>query len=104
MLKLVGTPGTFKLLVIIKLFLGVVLFLTGEVIYAWSSGQLRQEKELALANFKNQLMEASTNDSTDPWEQKTKPQKMYLCYITIFALCGGIIDFPNPAVAHTQKK
>jgi len=46
--------------------LGVVLFLTGEVIYAWSSGQLRQEKELALANFKNQLMEASTNDSTDP--------------------------------------
>ena len=65
-LKLVGTPGTFKLLVIVKLILGVVLFLTGEVIYAWSSGQLRQEKELALANFKNQLMEASTNDSTDP--------------------------------------
>jgi len=42
--------------------LGVVLFLTGEVIYAWSSGQLRQEKELALANFKNQ---ASTNGSTE---------------------------------------
>ena len=27
---------------------------------------IQQEKELALANFKNQLMEASTNDSTDP--------------------------------------
>ena len=43
-------------------FLGVVLFLTGEVIYAWSSGQLRQEKELALANFQ---MDISTNGSSE---------------------------------------
>ena len=43
-------------------FAGVVLFLTGEVIYAWSSGQLRQEKELALANFQ---MDISTNGSSE---------------------------------------
>ena len=56
-----------------------MLFLTGEVIYAWSSGQLRQEKELALANFKNQ---ASTNGSTETWEEEKKNHKKCTFAIT----------------------
>ena len=36
-----------------SVMLGIVLFLTGEVIYAWSSGELKAQQELALAHLAN---------------------------------------------------
>ena len=45
----------FKWILIIVgiIMLGVVLFFMGEVIYMWSSGELKRERELKLANLTN---------------------------------------------------
>lgn len=43
---------------------GVVLFLTGEVIYLWSSGDLKKEQELALAILEENLAANETMVST----------------------------------------
>ena len=46
--------------------LGVVLFFMGEVIYQWSSGQLKEEREKImenLANNNNNINVTSTDDS-----------------------------------------
>jgi hypothetical protein len=42
--------------------LGIVIFFMGEVIYAWTSGQLRIDQEMALANYK--LKAASQRNKT----------------------------------------
>ena len=53
------------LILIGSVMLGVVLFLTGEVIYAWSSGELKHQQELALANLAN-LRSNKTKDFPEP--------------------------------------
>ena len=52
----------FKWLLILigSMMLGVVLFLTGEVIYDWSTGELKQQQDKALANVQNQNHTTST--------------------------------------------
>ena len=39
--------------------LGVVLFFMGEVIYQWSSGQLKEEREKIMEKLANMTMETS---------------------------------------------
>ena len=48
---------------------GVVLFLTGEVIYLWSSGDLKKQQQLAMANLQqlnrtNETTMVSTSTET----------------------------------------
>jgi len=52
------------LILIGSIMLGVVLFLTGEVIYLWSSGDLKKEQELALAILEENLAANETMVST----------------------------------------
>ena len=42
------------LILVGSVMLGVVLFLTGEVIYLWSSGDLKKQQDLALATLHQQ--------------------------------------------------
>lgn len=54
------------LILIGSVMLGVVLFLTGEVIYLWSSGHLKKQQELALASVQqNKTNETIHSSSTE---------------------------------------
>ena len=56
----------WALIVVGIVMLGVVLFFMGEVIYQWSSGQLKEEREKImenLANNNNNINVTSTDDS-----------------------------------------
>jgi len=52
------------LILIGSVMLGVVLFLTGEVIYLWSSGDLKRQQNLAMAAFNKTKTNETTNSSS----------------------------------------
>ena len=53
------------LILVGSVMLGVVLFLTGEVIYLWSSGDLKRQQDLAMAAFNNSLFNKTKSNQTN---------------------------------------
>ena len=54
------------LILVGSVMLGVVLFLTGEVIYLWSSGDLKKQQDLALATLQQQNKTNHTGGANNP--------------------------------------
>lgn len=59
------------LIVVALGMLGFVLFLMGEVLYAWFSGQLKQEYNWAMGNYTEALLLKRKNLSLDDEDELT---------------------------------